>query len=52
MVVGEPSTESATMMVSHANGTPAEDEIDFIVWAGIYEVYRRKAAVVAGDERV
>jgi hypothetical protein len=25
-------------------GTPAEDEIDFIIWAGIYEVYRRKTA--------
>jgi len=26
-------------------GTPAEDEMDFIIWAGIYEVYRRKTAV-------
>lgn len=27
-------------------GTLAEDEIDFIIWAGIYEVYRRKTAAV------
>jgi len=27
-------------------GTPAEDEIDFIIWAGVYEVYCRKVAAV------
>jgi hypothetical protein len=30
-------------------GTPAEDEIDFIIWAGMYEVYCRKVAAVGHE---